>query len=319
MPWGVAYPEEAMPSLSLKKSIWSDDRFVWGGLAFIFGLFITWGLPLWNEDYSQWQVLAGQGWLDLFFQTLSPVLKGPVAYGYSDRPLTVLLYKLSFSVFGEKALPLYVLKCAGLGLLAAGLANLASKLKISPWVTGWGLAALLLSPGVVASLIQLSDLSVVVGALEGALALWAIKQVASHRSWKSWGLQFFAAVYVGARLRGDLRLVALALLLWVLIDARYRKAPLVTVFAASFLLSFPWDAGLMRPTFLAGRSGVRDLEFLACLIGPPHRCHLGPGSFDRSACAGFFRPCWACSSSFWLCCFGVWRWLQAALGAFVRS
>lgn len=149
--------------MSLQKTIRSNWVF-WiflGGLVYAF--ILTQGLPLWDDDFTSWfSKIHDRSLLSLIGEWLSPVSTQPQYWGFNERPLQKVIYKLLHAAFGYESWAYFLFK----DLVYAGLGAMLYLwgLRLVPATRGGRLAALsasaffVLAPGPMASLCALRGL-----------------------------------------------------------------------------------------------------------------------------------------------------------------
>jgi tetratricopeptide (TPR) repeat protein len=295
-----------------------------GLAAAALAFFFTHGLPLWNDDYYQWlaQAHAEGAWGDLFKRLLLPLTAEPQTWGYSDRPVLVLLYKFLAKIFGFHGTGFYLVKSLAFGGLCAALYRWMRQLGAERLPAFAALALFAVSANVTASLVYLSDFGVLSQLVLVAVLAYAVPQIEKgpsgvsvyENAWrKGWDALpapflkflgvFFAAVYIGSKLRGEVRLAPVILLAWLAIYRREKLKTFAAPFVLTFLATLPWSRELFRhlPPFLggAGYSGwtystfdlSRVFEFLArdafVLRAPPLSVIGGFGILAAVAMAAY--------------------------------
>lgn|GEM_PF-5515617 len=249
---------------------WKHETFFVGVIAFVFACALTQGLPLWDDDYHQWLKQAGSGFFSLLGQILLPFTNQPETWGYSDRPLLVMVYKVLHGVMGFWGTGFFFFKSIGLGILCASVWHwLRAREGLDRLSAALVVGLFMVCANVTASMVMLSDFTVFSqAALIGILA-WSLRQMnspARSDDWRDWlrfhGF-FFLSVYFATKLKGDVRLAPLILLAWLGI---YRKAWLkvhALPFALTFMASLPWSKDFFRklPPFVPGATGYSGWTF----------------------------------------------------------
>ena len=105
-----------LKSLKTFKKKYPEELRV-GLLATVVAFFFTHGLPLWNEDYSQWLAQANGSFFDLVLRIVLPITWSPETWGYSDRPVQALIYKIFHLVFGYWGTGFYLMKSIAFGAI----------------------------------------------------------------------------------------------------------------------------------------------------------------------------------------------------------
>ncbi|MCM2278788.1 MAG: tetratricopeptide repeat protein [Oligoflexia bacterium] len=241
-----------------------------GAVAFFF----SHGLPLWDDDYGVWLAQAESGLLPLLLRILSPLTSDPLAWGYSDRPVQVLLYKLLHLVFGTWGSGYFLVKSLAFGALGGALYHAMRRASVERGIAYLALALFALSTTSLASLLWHSDFAVYSQLVTVVLLLWAVPRIAKGPAspgpaFIRFSLIFFAAVYFGAKLRGDVRLVPLILLAWTWCYRRERFRLYRWPLGTAFLATLPWSAQLFtaRPPFLPGATGYQGWTYGTFSLG----------------------------------------------------
>lgn len=223
-------------------------------VAFLF----TQGLPLWHDDYSQWIAQANGSFLALLARILLPITWEPSTWGYSDRPIEILLYKILHGIFGNWGTGYFFVKSLGFGALCWTMARWMSRLGVSRVVSWLVLGIFALSANVAASLIWHSDFGIYSQLIIAIVLLEAARRLPSVRSSRGDFLRqfgvFFAAVYFGAKVKGDVRLVPLILLVYLWFTDRARFRDLGPWLGGTFLATLPWSTAFFKhlPPFMGG-------------------------------------------------------------------
>lgn len=246
-----------------------------GILAFGFAFFMSHGLPLWDDDYAQWLAQAQVDFLSLLGRVLSPVSSEPMAWGYSDRPVQVLIYRVLSAVFGPWGPGYFFVKSAVFGALVAYLAWQLGRWKLERRAIRGVLILFTLSTNVTAALLWHSDFAFYAQLVLVWGVFWAVSRIDAGVPFRGKGplgfapgFLIFASVviattYFGTKLRGDLRMLPLILALYVAFYHRARARHLYGVFAAALLASLPWSSALFQhlPPFVPSAAGWQGWSF----------------------------------------------------------
>lgn len=238
-----------------------------GLLALAWFGFWLWGQRFYDDDYTRWLNPGRQlGWGELTWQLLRPF---PPDWGFLDRPGVMASFKLSDSLFGPVAWPLFaaraVLAAALVGLLFAAARELASRAGAEPRraTVGAALAALLFatSEPVFASLAWASDSDLVAQlAVALALLIWLAALERQERRWPLL-LLLLAVAFLGHKTKGTAKIVPLVLIGHLAWTARDRVRALAPVLAVLLVVLVPWGRLFADPLpFLVdfGGDGSRE-------------------------------------------------------------
>ncbi len=240
--------------------------------------FFTHGLPLWNDDYSQWLEQANRGFLNLLGRLLLPTTIEPQTWGYSDRPVQVLLYKILHLVFGTWGTGFFFVKSVAFGSLCGSLYHFMRRFGIERHPAYFSLALFVFSTNTIASLVWHSDFGIY-AQLAGLFALmYAFDFIEKgpstlaiyRKGWSGIPMSFLrftgifaAAVYFGAKIRGDVRLVPLILLAYLAIYRREKAKVYAPPLALAFAATFPYSGDFFKhlPPFFPGAAGYQGVTF----------------------------------------------------------
>src|ERR1041385_5221793 len=84
----------------------SKDRYVrWlfaGGL--VYTLFFAQGIPLWDDDFTSWfWKIKDNSLFHYIFEWVSPISTQPQYWGFNERPLQSIVYKVCYLISGREA------------------------------------------------------------------------------------------------------------------------------------------------------------------------------------------------------------------------
>jgi tetratricopeptide (TPR) repeat protein len=258
-------------ALTERFSTWTQahrEEIKIGAIGAAVAFFFTHGLPLWDDDYSQWLTQAHAGIFGIIKRILLPVTSEPQTWGYSDRPVQVLFYWVLSHVLGTWGTGWFLVKSVVFGGLVGTLYHWARKLGVERAPAIAAVALFTFCANVQASLIWHSDFGVYSQLVLSILLLWSVEQIEKGpRSvtfsrglggippeFKRFVVTFFVATYLGAKLKGDVRLAPLVLMAWLYLFKRERFKAYWAPFTATFLATLPWSGQLFRlaPPFLGG-------------------------------------------------------------------
>jgi tetratricopeptide (TPR) repeat protein len=236
-------------------------------------IFFTHGLPLWHDDYGHWLNQAQNGFGSALARLILPYTHEPQSWGYTDRPLQVVLYKI-LSVFGTSGAwggtAFFLVKSMVFGALCGALYHWLGRLGVERFLRVIALAVLALSANALASVIEHHDFTVYGQLMLVLTLMWALPQVEKGPSstavyQKGWGklpaefkrflITFFCLVYFGSKLGGDMRLAPIVLLAHLAIFHRERARVFAVPMVASLLATLPLLSFQMfkkLPPFMGG-------------------------------------------------------------------
>ncbi len=254
------------------------DRSAWalfGGvtlLAFIF----TQGLPLWDDDFTSWfWKIKDRSIPGLLWDWISPVSSQPQYWGFNERALQALAYKVGHLVSGYEGWSYFLYKSLIYGAFA--VAMYAWCLRATEGVVRGRLIAtavavfVVLAPGPMAAHVLHSDFATTAELLFLVLMylLWdAVERVPTD--WKGWPslknpverrlvlrwLALSIAVYLSYESKADLKMIPgiIALYLVCLPERRRQWRWFLAPIALMLLLAVPWGPGLFKklPAFVPG-------------------------------------------------------------------
>lgn len=238
------------------------------GIAFFF----THGLPLWDQDYARWLVEADQGILKLLGRILLPITSDPAGWGYSDRPMQALLYKIYSMVFGTWGTGYFLMKSLAFGGLCGMIYHWMRALGVDRAAATVAIALFGLSSNALASVIWHADFGAYSQLIMVALLFWALPQVqkgptSTNVYKKGWGgmpkafraflVVFTLVVYFGAKVKGDVRLAPVILLAYLYLFDRDRAKVFAAPFGIAFFLTLPISGAMFTklPPFFPGVTG----------------------------------------------------------------
>lgn len=250
------------------------NRFLFGGL-FIYALFLSWGIPLWDDDFTSWiSQIWDKNLAQLLWEVISPLSTQPEHWGFNERPLQKIFYKIGWYVSGKESWAYWVLKClgfAGLGVAVYRWALLlVPKSKEGRWAALGASLFLMASPGVTAAFVLHMDFAIVAELLFVVLTYVLIGEVErtpatgsgwlnlrTHGAWlKRWTL-LSLAVYLSYKSKADLKLIPVILAVYVFILRRSQLRWFAFPIGLMFILAIPWGPGIFSrlPAFMPGSSG----------------------------------------------------------------
>ncbi len=258
---------------------WTKDvvrrRLLVGGL--IYAWFFGQGIPLWDCDFIDWSSKIGdKSILRVLLEWLSPLSTQPENWGFNERPLQVLVYKLCYGISGFDSWSYMIFK--GVAFALVGVLIYQWSLRLTPATRGGRMAALaaaivfMVMPGPMVAYLWHCDYAPVAECLFLLLTylMWdAVEKTPEsfhglprlgdpeHRRWliKWTGLSLGA--YLAYKSKADLKLIPVILALYVLIVRRRQVLFFAVPIGLMGLLAIPWGAGIFHklPPFLPGSGG----------------------------------------------------------------
>jgi len=272
-----------LKSLKTFKKKYPEELRV-GLLATVVAFFFTHGLPLWNEDYSQWLAQANGSFFDLVLRIVLPITWSPETWGYSDRPVQALIYKIFHLVFGYWGTGFYLMKSIAFGAFCGVIYRWLRVIGTTKQIALITILLLMLSVNSISSLLTHSDF-MVYSQIIVVLTLWySLAKIEngpeSFDVWKK-GFKgfpkdftrflfvFFLIVYFGTKLKGDVRLVPLVLLVYLYAFEKEKFKVYLAPFAVSFLATLPWSKDFFKklPPFIPGVTGYEGWTYGNFSIG----------------------------------------------------
>lgn len=246
-------------------------------IALVYTLILTQGLTLWDDDFTSWFVqIQGQSIWDLMIEWVSPVSTQPQYWGFNERPLQKLIYKVLYAFFGYESWGYFLFK--NLAYAGAGMMIYLWSLRLVPatregrWAAEAAAAIFVLAPGPAASLILYADFAPVAeliflvvtyvmwGELEKTPPEWrGLPKLSDplHRRWLlRWcGLGF--AAYLGYKCKADLKLIPVILAGYVLLVRPRQFGFFAVPLALMGMLAVPWGGSALGklPPFMPGAQG----------------------------------------------------------------
>jgi tetratricopeptide (TPR) repeat protein len=263
------------------KNWWNEDT-LRGGLivgCLAYALFFTQGIPFWDDDFTSWfWKIKDQSLFHYILEWISPISTQPQYWGFNERPLQCIIYKLCYMIAGYEAWPYLLFKCAvyaGLGgMIYAWSRRLVPSTKLGARAAAAAAIFFIVAPGPMAAHILYQDFAPVAELLFLALTyvIWSEIEK-TPESWtgipdlsdpaqKSWVLRWSGiafCTYLAYKSKADLKLVPGILALYVLSQPARRKQWKFFVVPVGLmgLLAVPWGPGVFSklPPFLPGSKG----------------------------------------------------------------
>ncbi len=253
--------------------------------GFLFALFLTQGIPLWDDDFTSWfWKIKDHSILHYFWEWLWPVSTQPEHWGFNERPAQSVLYKLGYFISGYESWSYFVIKSAiyaVVGWRIVRLAELLSGGKKKSWAArsalvawvGVGIGALYYTaPGPVAALILHQDLAPLAALTNLLLLEWIFRSIEAtppdwqglpnfrlpaHRAWLRKWLAISFCVYLGYKTKADVKLIGPTVGLYLLLTRARQWAFFAFPLTLMGLLAVPWGPGIFSklPPFVPGSGG----------------------------------------------------------------
>ena len=214
-----------------------------GLAAFIYLAQLTQGERLFDNDYD-WIAAARVGWLEILGRIFAPI---PESWGFQDRPVQVLCFKILYTTFSYSPAPYYALKALLLAGVACGIVLFC--LRTGPGLrTGFAAAGVfVLSGPVFSSALWVSDFELLAQIF--ILAAFGLFLALEQQDFYSTNrLKFYlyqAGILIfsllGHRTKGSAKLIPAVLLVYLVIyrrNALRRYLPLLALIALTIVPVF---------------------------------------------------------------------------------
>jgi hypothetical protein len=250
------------------------------GFGLLFALFLTQGLPYWDDDFTSWfWKVEGRSLLSLLAEWIWPVSTQPEHWGFNERPAQAFLYKLLFLLAGYDAAPAFFLKSAAFAWVGWRIAALSSLLSGGTSLSGraaWGAAGAAFlfytAPGPVAALILQQDFAPYAALANLILLEWIFHSIEATprawrgipsfsdpgvRKWMSRWLLIALCTYLAYKTKADVKLIAPLTVFYVALVRRAQWAYFALPLGLMLLLAVPWGPGIFSklPPFVPGSGG----------------------------------------------------------------
>ena len=262
------------------KALLKDRVIRWlfvGG--FIYAFFFGQGIPLWDDDFTSWfWKIKDYSLFKYVFEWISPISTQPQYWGFNERPVQALVYKLCYLISGYESWSYMLYKdlvYAGLGVMvylwSLRLVPAGNKGK---WAAIAAAIFYILTPGTMAAHVIHSDLATTAelwfliltyfiwDAVEKTPETWTgtlnFKDNEQKKWIKNWAiLSFF--VYLGYKSKADLKVIPAIFAAYIAILPTRRKQWKIFLvpFSLMVLLAVPWGPGIFTklPPFVPGSQG----------------------------------------------------------------
>lgn len=244
--------------------------------GFVFAWFLAQGIPLWDDDFTSWfWKIQGQNIFTYIFQLISPISTQPQYWGFNERPIQAIIYKLFYMISGYESWSYFLFKdmvYGGLGVMiylwTQRLVPQGSKSHLASIVAAVFFFVL---PGPVASHIIHSDLAPL-AELFFLISTYFIWQEVENTpiAWKKWTdisedarkkwlktwIIICVLTYFGYKSKADLKLIPVILAVYIYAVRRHQRFFAIPV-GIMLLLAIPWGPGIFNklPPFFPGSQG----------------------------------------------------------------
>ncbi len=261
--------------------------------------FFSHGLPLWDDDYGKWLKQADEGLFNIIFRLLSPITSEPLTWGYSDRPGQVFIYKILNLFLGTWGTGYFFVKSSVLGILGALLFRWLGFLEVDKKISHVVLALLALSTSTVTTLLWHADFSIYSQCIAVGGLLYSFQWIHGSR-WgsdvyehgfagiphdlKKFLTTFFLLVYFGAKIKSDVRLLPVILLIYIYFNHREQFRVYLMPFGLTFLATAPWSSDFFKhlPPFIPGSTGYQGVTYSSFSVTRTLDMLFGPASVFSS-------------------------------------
>ncbi len=244
--------------------------------GFLWAAFIAQALPFWDGDFTiYFRGMLGKSMGRLLWEWIAPISTNPESWGFLDRAVQFLAYKVSYQIAGYDPWPYSFLRnlCyAGMGVLIyAWIGRLTGPSK-SRWPAVAAAVFFLVAPGPIAAHVWIADFAPVAECVF-LLLTWFLWRAAEDtpEEWtnilpldpekRKWLLRWIGlaiCTYLGYKTKADVKLVPIVLGLYLLLVKRHQWRLFALPMALMVLLAVPWSrSGSMGklPPFLPGSGG----------------------------------------------------------------
>ncbi len=260
--------------LYLKKDVFLSGLFFGG---FFYAWFMSQGVPYWDDDYTSWfWKIKDHGLFYYVWEWLWPISTQPQHWGFNERPLESLTYKIFYYLSGYEAWTYFIFR----SLVYAGLGSMIYLwgLRLVPKSQKGRIAAVcasvffLLAPGPLAAHVLAQDYAPIAELLFLFLTykIWAeiertptswegVLQV-SNLDQKKWLLKWLGIsflTYLAYKSKADLKLIPAVLMGYVLLTRKKQWMFFAVPVGVMILLAVPWGPGVFTklPPFVPGSHG----------------------------------------------------------------
>ncbi len=251
---------------------------------FLFGFAYAWffsqGIPLWDDDFTSWfWKIKDRQITSIVWEWISPVSTQPEHWGFNERPLQALIYKLGYAVSGYESWSYFLFKNAVYGALGVmiylwGLRLVPESLSPSRARTAALAVAILflVAPAPMAAHVMYADFAPIAELIFLGMTylLWAAVEKTpayfsgsprlsnpEHRRWLLKMSLLSFCTYLGYKSKADLKVIPLVLAVYVAIVRRAQWRFFAIPVALMLLLAVPWGREVFEklPPFLPGSKG----------------------------------------------------------------
>jgi hypothetical protein len=258
--------------------LWRDDLCIPLLLAggFLWAAFISQGLPYWDGDFTiYFRGMLGKSFARLLWEWIAPISTNPESWGFLDRAVQFLTYKISYQIAGYDSWPYSLLRnlCyAGMGVMIYAWVRRLAGLSKGRWPAVAAASFFLITPGPIAAHVWIADFAPVAEFVFLLLTWFLWREIeATPVEWEGifpfapekrrWLLKWMGlavCTYLGYKTKADVKLVSVVAALYILLLRRRQWKLFGVPLAFMALLAVPWNfSGSMKtlPPFLPGSSG----------------------------------------------------------------
>ncbi len=253
----------------MKKLLQKPAVLIFAGIT-LFYLYMSQGLVLWDDDYGLWQKqLQGLSWFDLMVnRLLSPLAYDDSSWGFTERPLQLLVARICFGIGGTHPLPFYIYRSLSMGALAALIWLWMDELNLSRFAKPAALLFIFTAPNTMAAFCWHADFVPTAEALYALSLLIFIRLLSrlpdapfqsllrDKKTLRSWAL-LALLVYIGYKSKANLKLIPFVFLGAALCVRRKAISWVGLWSALLILMAIPWSAQTLSklPPWFPGSGG----------------------------------------------------------------
>ncbi|MGZ3688634.1 MAG: hypothetical protein ACXVBW_10055, partial [Bdellovibrionota bacterium] len=260
------------------RAAWRDPwfrRLLLGG--FIYAWFMSQGIPLWDDDFTSWfWKIKDHSIFHYVWEWISPISTQPQFWGFNERPLEILVYKIFQKISGYDSWSYFLYKSGVYGGLGAMIYAWALRLVPSPRdgkiAAALGAVFFLAAPGPMAAHVLHQDLAptaellflvltyLIWEGIEATPESWQGMPKWSDPAQRSWlyrwaGIAFLT--YLAYKSKADLKLIPMILAAYIVLLRRRQLGFFAVPVGLMLLLAVPWGPGIFTklPPFIPGSGG----------------------------------------------------------------
>lgn len=261
------------------RELWNADghrRWIFL-IALLLAAIFAQGMPIWDDDFTSWfwKIKDKHIW-DTIFEIVSPISTQPQFWGFNERPMQALVYKIFYHVSGYESWSFFIYK----DLIYAGIAVMAYNWGrrfvpndfFGKTAAFAGALFLILAPGPIEAHILHSDFATTAEFLFLLLTyvIWSeiektprdwhsfpMARTSDERKWmlRWFGISFFT--YIAYKSKADLKLIPAILGSYILLSRPKQWKLFAWPIAFMLLLAVPWGGAIFHklPPFIPGSRG----------------------------------------------------------------